>query len=106
MEELWNAVLNFHHKFNDGNPLPLESSITVWEEESGELLTAINEEIRQEVALELADTLYTLFGVAYAYGLTLEEVQDAAASVIAKNARKTKSNTHINPDTGKVTRND
>lgn len=94
MSRIADMLAEFHGHPNmvgtAGNEPELRYAIT--EEEGNELLDALDNEGREQIARELADVVYVAFGTAWVYGIdldaALDEIHRAAMSKVEANVRR------------------
>jgi len=87
------SVDNFHRRYGTASkPNAVENQAKAFAQESGEYIYAIAAGKLDQGAKELADVLYTVFGVAMLAGITREQLADAMYAIAASNDAKTVEN--------------
>lgn len=90
---LLDSVDNFHRRYGTASkPNAVENQTKAFAQESGEYIYAIAAGKLDQGAKELADVLYTVFGVAMLAGITREQLAEAMYAIAASNDAKTVEN--------------
>jgi NTP pyrophosphatase (non-canonical NTP hydrolase) len=93
VDTLLDSVDSFHKRYGTASkPNAVENQAKAFAQESGEYIYAIAAGKLDQGAKELADVLYTVFGVAMLAGITREQLAEAMYAIAASNDAKTVAN--------------
>ncbi len=93
LDDVWHSSERLEKRFNVTLSAEMRKRLMI--EEYNEVLDAIKNKGRGDIAAEIADLLVTAFGVARAHGITLNDMRDHMRRVVEKNNAKTEKTHHV-----------